>query len=87
MKNTPYGSIESTHGKDRYNVLKESLKALNYRLTEAQVMEILGKVYQGPKSEGSTGFTQWSEMINLSDKEVEMSILGEYNKTFEFEVD
>lgn len=87
MKNTPYGSIESTHGKDRYNVLKESLKAQNYRLTEPQVMEILGKVYQGPKSEGSTGFTQWSEMINLSDKEVKMSILGEYNKTFEFEVD
>src|SRR5574344_994324 len=76
MKNTPYGSIESTHGKDRYNVLKESLKAQNYRLTEPQVMEILGKVYQGPKSEGSTGFTQWSEMINLSDKEVKMSILG-----------
>ena len=46
-------------------------------------------VAQGPgeEEEKSTGFTQWSEVFNLSDKTVRMSILREFDKTFDFTVE
>ena len=50
-------------------------------------MELLGKVSQGPEVQISTGFTQWSEVFNLSRKTVKMSILREYDKTFEFTIE
>ena len=50
-------------------------------------MELLRKVAQGPESELSTGFTQWSEVFNLSKRTVKMSILREYDKSFEFGIE
>ena len=86
MKDSEHGSINSTHGKDRYNTLKAELEKLNYKLNPVQAMDLLHKVAQGPEVEESTGFTQWSEVYNLNKKTVKMSILREYDKTFEFTV-
>ena len=86
MKDSENGSIQSTHGKDRYNTLKAELETLNYKLNPDQAMDLLHKVAQGPEVEESTGFTQWSEVYNLNKKTVKMSILREYDKTFEFTV-
>ena len=51
-------------------------------------MGLLKVVAQGPDGyQGSTGFTQWSEVFNLSKKIVSMSILREWDKTFHFKVE
>ena len=50
-------------------------------------MDLLKVVAQGPDGDqGSTGFTQWSEMYNLSKKRVTMHILREWEKPFVFQV-
>lgn len=87
MSDSPDGSLHSKHGKDRYNILSDNLAAINYKLNSSQAMELLRKVAQGPESELSTGFTQWSEVFNLSKRTVKMSILREYDKTFEFGIE
>lgn len=43
--------------------------------------------FMADASELSTGFTQWSEVFNLSKRTVKMSILREYDKTFEFGIE
>lgn len=88
MVDSPNGSVISTHGKWRYDTLKVNLAKYQYQLTPIQAMGLLQKVAQGPGEEEakSTGFTQWSEVFNLSDKTVKMSILREFDKTFDFTV-
>ena len=77
----------SHHGKNRYDILRQCLQKNNYKLTPAQGMDLLHAVSQGPyDSKLSTGFTQWSEVYNLSKKEVTMSILREYDKQFVFHI-
>ena len=66
--------------------MKAELETLKYKLNPDQAMDLLHKVAQGPEVEESTGFTQWSEVYNLNKKTVKMSILREYDKTFEFTV-
>ena len=89
MVDSPDGSVLSTHGKSRYNTLKENLSNSKYKLNPVQAMELLQKVAQGPDEEAtrSTGFTQWSEVYNLNKKTVKMSILREFDKTFTFTVE
>ncbi len=89
MVDSPDGSVLSTHGKSRYNTLKENLSNSKYKLNPVQAMELLQKVAQGPDEEAtrSTGFTQWSEVYNLNKKTVKMSILREFDKTFTFSVE
>ena len=89
MVDSPDGSVLSTHGKSRYNTLKENLSKSKYKLNPVQAMELLQKVAQGPDEEAtrSTGFTQWSEVYNLNKKTVKMSILREFDKTFTFSVE
>ena len=89
MVDSPDGSVLSTHGKSRYNTLKENLSNSKYKLNPVQAMELLQKVAQGPDEEAtrSTGFTQWSEVYNLNKKTVKMSIHREYDKTFTFSVE
>ena len=88
MVDSPDGSVISTHGKWRYDTLKVNLAKCQYRLDPVQAMALLEKVAQGPGDEEqkSTGFTQWSEVYNLSKKTVKMSILREFDKTFKFAV-
>lgn len=89
MVDSPNGSVISTHGKWRYDTLKVNLAKCQYKLNPVQAMALLDKVAQGPGDEEqkSTGFTQWSEVYNLSKKTVKMSILREFDKTFKFTIE
>lgn len=86
MLYSPNGGL-SYHGRDRYNNLRKGLLEHNYNVTPTQGMDLLKVVAQGPDGDqGSTGFTQWSEMYNLSKKRVTMHILREWEKPFVFQV-
>ncbi|MGN1229684.1 MAG: linear amide C-N hydrolase [Prevotella sp.] len=87
MLNTEFGG-NSHHGRDRYNNLRAGLLKYNYNVTPSQALELLKIVAQGPEgSTSSTGFTQWSEVYNLSKRRLTMNILREWDKTFEFGVE
>ena len=86
MGETAHGMKYSSHGMDRYKIMRKELQDNNYLLTYDDGMNLLKKVAQGPESDLSTGFTQWSEMYNLTKRRVTMSILREWDKTFSFEV-
>ena len=87
MADSPDGSNNSKHGKDRYDTLCCSMASSQYKLNSDGVMALLSKVSQGPEVQLSTGFTQWSEVFNLTKRTVKMSILREYDKTFEFSIE
>ena len=87
MLNTDFGG-DSHHGRDRYNNLKDGLRKYNYNVTSSQALELLKLVSQGPEgSKSSTGFTQWSEVYNLTKRRLTMNLTREWNKTFEFGVE
>ena len=86
MGETKHGMKFSDHGMDRYLDLRKGLLEHNYVMTPEEGMSLLKQVAQGPESQRSTGFTQWSEIFNLSKKKVTMSILREWDKQFKFEV-
>lgn len=88
MYATPHGMRHSLHGKERYDSLRAGLLRHNYKMTPEEALDLLKVVAQGPDGyQGSTGFTQWSEVYNLSKKTVSMSILREWDKTFHFKVE
>ena len=88
MYATPHGMRHSLHGKERYYSLRAGLLRHNYKMTPEEALGLLKVVAQGPDGyQGSTGFTQWSEVFNLSKKTVSMSILREWDKTFHFKVE
>lgn len=85
MANTDHGFNKSSHGKERYKILRKNLLQYSYNLNAVQGMDVLTQVAQGPEESFlSTGFTQWSEIYDLNKKSVSMSILREFGKTFEF---
>lgn len=85
MANTDHGFNKSSHGMERYKILRKNLLQYAYNLNATQGMDVLTQVAQGPEESFlSTGFTQWSEIYNLNKKKVTMSILREFGKTFEF---
>ena len=68
--------------------LEEGLKKCGYKMTPDEAMNLLKVVSQGPDDDqSSTGFTQWSEVFNLTKRHVKLSILREWDKTFEFEIE
>ena len=88
MYATPHGMRHSLHGKERYDSLRAGLLRHNYKMTPEEALGLLKVVAQGPDGyQGSTGFTQWSEVFNLSKKTVSMSSLREWDKTFHFKVE
>ena len=88
MYATPHGMRHSLHGKERYDSLRAGLLRHNYKMTPEEALGLLKVVAQGPDGyQGSTGFTQWSEVFNLSKKTVSMLILREWDKTFHFKVE
>ena len=87
MANTPHGRNISTHGKARYDILRDRLHALNYKANPTEAFALLQAVSQGPDGDQcSTGFTQWSQIYNLNDRTVTMSILREWDKQFVFKI-
>ena len=88
MANTDHGFNKSSHGMERYKILRKNLLQYAYNLNATQGMDLLTQVAQGPEESFlSTGFTQWSEIYNLNKKKVTMSILREFGKTFEFGIE
>ena len=88
MADTPYGANHSEHGKDRYVRLGDKLSEAGFNVSTKMAMEMLREVAQGPDGDqSSTGFTQWSEVFNLTKKEVTMSILREWNRQFVFRIE
>lgn len=69
------------HGQERYEKIEEKKKDV---MTEKEVMEALQYVYaDGSSATHST--TQWSVVYNLTKQTAEVSILGDYSKTYHFE--
>lgn len=88
MADTSYGANHSEHGKDRYVRLGDKLSEAGFNVSTKVAMEMLREVAQGPDGDqSSTGFTQWSEVFNLTKKEVTMSILREWNRQFVFRIE
>ena len=87
MEDTDHGFKHSDHGKDRYMHLRDTLMAHHYEMTPEEAMCLLDTVSQGPEVKLSTGFTQWSEIYNLTKRSVTMSILREYDRTFVFGIE
>ena len=88
MVETSFGG-KTSHGRSRYNDLREGLRNYNYNVTSSQALELLKIVAQGPDGpdQSSTGFTQWSEVYNLTKRRLTMNLTREWNKTFEFGVE
>ncbi|MGM9868052.1 MAG: linear amide C-N hydrolase [Sodaliphilus sp.] len=88
MAETPHGILKSNHGKNRYDNLEKGLQKCGYKMTAQEAMDLLKVVSQGPDDDqSSTGFTQWSEVFNLTKRHVKLSILREWDKTFEFNIE
>ena len=88
MVETSFGG-KTSHGRSRYNDLRDGLRNYNYNVTPSQALELLKIVAQGPDGpdQSSTGFTQWSEVYNLTKRRLTMNLTREWNKTFEFGVE
>ncbi|MGN0221893.1 MAG: linear amide C-N hydrolase [Prevotella sp.] len=87
MLNTEFGG-DSHHGRDRYNNLRAGLLKYNYNVTPSQALELLKIVAQGPDDDkSSTGFTQWSEVYNLTKRRLTMNLTREWDNTFEFGIE
>ena len=88
MLNTEFGG-DSHHGRQRYNYLKEGLRKYNYNVTSSQALELLKLVSQGPDDpdQSSTGYTQWSEVYNLTKRRLTLNLTREWDKTFEFGIE
>jgi len=78
-----YGGL-SSHGRDRYNTLRDTMEFHSYKLTEEQAKSLLKAVSQSPDPQKQTSHTQWSNVYNMSNRTVKTSILQEYNKWYEF---
>ena len=87
MVKTEFGGY-SSHGRDRYNKLRAGLLKYNYNVTPSQALELLKIVAQGPNDDkGSTGFTQWSQVYNLTKRRLTLNLTREWDKTFEFGIE
>ena len=87
MLETEFGGY-SSHGRDRYNKLRAGLLKYNYNVTPSQALELLKVVAQGPDDDkSSTGFTQWSQVYNLTKRRLTLNLTREWDKTFEFGIE
>ena len=83
MLETEFGGY-SLHGRDRYKDLRAGLLKHNYNVTPSQALELLKIVAQGPYDDkSSTGFTQWSQVYNLTKRHLTLNLTREWDKTFE----
>lgn len=75
------------HGLWRYDTLRVTLERNNYKLTDAQAMNLLKAVSQDSNPDENTSHTQWSALYNLTQKKVDVSILQEYENKFSFSIE
>ena len=87
MVKTEFGGY-SNHGRKRYKDLRAGLLKYNYNVTPSQALELLKIVAQGPDDDkSSTGFTQWSQVYNLTKRRLTLNLTREWDKTFEFGIE
>ena len=87
MVKTEFGGY-SNHGRKRYKDLRDGLLKYNYNVTPSQALELLKIVAQGPNDDkSSTGFTQWSQVYNLTKRRLTLNLTREWDKTFEFGIE
>ena len=88
MLETEFGGY-SSHGRSRYKDLRAGLLKYNYNVTPSQALELLKLVSQGPDDpdQSSTGFTQWSQVYNLTKRRLTLNLTREWDKTFEFGIE
>lgn len=77
----------SNHGKKRYFDMRDNLLANKYTLSSSAAMSLLKLVSQEANEDDPTSFTQWSEVFNLTEKSLRLSILREYGKSYNFKVE
>ncbi len=75
----------SAHGRERYWKLRNSLVNNLHRLPSDTVWAMLKAVSQPPTGE-ITSQTQWSACYNLSRKTLQLAILREFGKKYDFKI-
>ena len=86
MANHKYGGL-SDHGRNRYNILADSLAVHNNIVTETQAMTILYKASQPKDPKVLTSNTQWSVVYNLTDLTAKVCMYMDYDKTWAFDLE
>lgn len=82
-ENVPYAPVR---GKDRYDLIKQTLIFKKGVMSEAEVMALLAVIGQ-PETEEATSMTQWSVLYNLTDLTGRVAVVREYDNVFRFSLD
>lgn len=77
------GYDDQSRGRDRYNIIKETLSFKKGILTDTEAMSLLELVSQ-PETEEATSMTQWSAVYNLTDLTLQLAMKRDYKKQFSF---
>lgn len=76
-------------GQDRYEVMKQKLDDKNGILTKSESMDLLESVHKGKNQQkkfAGDSDTQWSSIYNKTKKTLDVSIYGNYNKIYHFNI-
>ena len=82
-ENVPYAPVR---GKDRYDLIEQTLIFKKGVMSEAEVMALLAVIGQ-PETEEATSMTQWSVVYNLTDLTGRVAVVREYDNVFRFSLD
>ena len=76
----------SSHGKARYETMRNTLLSKNYSLNADDAMSLLKAVSQ-PPTEELTSQTQWSALYDLTERTLRLTILRDYAREYKFKVE
>lgn len=76
----------SSHGKARYETMRNTLLSKNYSLNADDAMSLLKAVSQ-PPTEELTSQTQWSALYDLTERTLRLTILRDYASEYKFKVE
>ena len=82
-ENVPYAPVR---GKDRYDLIKQTIAFKKGVMSEAEVMALLAVIGQ-PETEEATSMTQWSVVYNLTELTGRVAVVREYDNVFRFSLD
>ena len=82
-ENVPYAPVR---GKDRYDLIEQTLAFKKGVMSEAEVMALLAVIGQ-PETEEATSMTQWSVVYNLTELTGRVAVVREYDNVFRFSLD
>lgn len=80
-----FSGLKTTHGKDRYWKMRGSLQRNAYRLPSDSIWTVLQTVSWPPTGD-ITSQTQWSAKYNLSARSLQLAILCEFGKKYDFKI-